>query len=429
MLEILIPLVLLVVLMALGTPVAYVMLAAGGLGILMAANFNVVDGLFTVTPHATTTTISYTVIPMFILMAEFLSVSTVASRLFVTARAWTGQVPGGLAASTIAAGAAMGTISGSSLATTSTLTRIAVPEMRKGNYDDRLSVSSAASGGVIAAMIPPSILLIMFGVTTETSISQLFAAGMLPGLLQTVIFMGLVIVWAKTRPAVAPTTADANWGEKFKSLKNTAPAIILIVAVLGGIYSGAVTVLEAGAVGALGALVVGVVFGGLRWTGFRIALRRTLQTTASIFLVIIGAKIFAQYVSLTGITQSLTSAIAEAGLPPLLILTIIILVYLFLGMFMDAVGAMLLTLPVFFPLVVELGYDPIWFGILVVLLIEIGLLTPPLGLNVFIATQIANADVRTVFSGSFRFVVASLFMVVLLIAVPEIATFVPGLLR
>ncbi|RKQ85124.1 tripartite ATP-independent transporter DctM subunit [Mycolicibacterium mucogenicum 261Sha1.1M5] len=425
MLEILIPLLLLVGLMAFGVPVAFAMLLSGAVGMLFVSNFSLVEGLLAITPYATTSTFTYSVIPLFILMAEFLSQSTIASRLFVTARAWTGRVPGGLAASTIGAGAAMGTISGSSLATTSTLARVAVPEMRKAGYDDRLSVSSAASGGVLAAMIPPSILLLMYGVTTETSISKLFAAGILPAILQAVLFIVLIIVWVKVKPGTAPVSASTSWREKFSSLGSTFPALILIVFVLGGIYSGIVTVLEAGAIGAFGALLVGMAFGGLRWTGIRIALQRAVETTASIFLVIIGAKIFAQYVTLTGITQSLSRIIADAGLPPLLVLCCVILVYLVLGMFMDAIGAMLLTLPIFFPLITSLGYDGIWFGIIVVLMIEIGLLTPPLGLNVFVATSVSRADLRDVFSGSIWFVLVSLLTVAIVIAVPSIATFIP----
>jgi C4-dicarboxylate transporter, DctM subunit len=428
-LQLIIPFVLLLVLLAIGTPVAFAMLLAGGLGLLMVANFDVTFALFELTPHATTTTISYSVIPMFILMAEFLSESSIASRLFVTARAWTGRMPGGLAASTIAAGTAMGTISGSSLATTSTLARVAVREMRRVGYDERLSLSSAASGGVIAALIPPSMMLIIYGVATETSISGLFAAGVLPGLLQAGLFVALIAVWVKLRPSLAPPPTSTTWREKFASLKNTGPAILLIIMVLGGIYSGLVTVFEAGALGALGALIVAVLFGGLRFQGARVALTRAMESTAAIFFVIIGAKVFAQYVTLTGITQSLAAGIAEAGLPPLVVLIAILSLYFFMGMFMDSIGMMLLTLPIVFPLIVSLDYDPIWFGVIVVLMIEIGLLTPPLGMNVFMATSVAKADVRPAFAGAVRFVGVSLLTVVILIAAPGVATFLPGLIN
>ncbi len=231
----------------------------------------------------------------------------------------------------------------------------------------------------------------------------------------------------KVKPGTAPASAATSWSEKFRSLTSTFPALLLIILVLGGIYSGIVTVLEAGAIGAFGALIVGVAFGGLRWKAIREALQRAVETTASIFLVIIGAKIFAQYVTLTGITQSLTRVIADAGLAPLLVLIFVILVYLILGMFMDAIGAMLLTLPIFFPLITSLGYDGIWFGIIVVLMIEIGLLTPPLGLNVFVATSVTKADLRDVFGGSMWFVLISLVTVAIVIAVPQFATLLPSL--
>jgi C4-dicarboxylate transporter DctM subunit len=427
MLEIVLPLGILALLLVIGTPVGFAMAAAGVVGVTMMADFDVSSALIATGPHTATQSFSLVAVPMFVLMAEFLGASTIVGKLFDTARAWFGRFPGGLAIASIGAGAGMGALSGSSVAATASLAGITVPEMRKSGYSERLSLGSVASAGTLATMIPPSVPLLIYGVTTETSIVALFAAGIIPGIILAVLYVGVVVLWQKRRPDVAPAAPHVTWKDRVGTLTSTGPAIILVVLVLGGMYSGIVTATEAGAVGAAGALLVGTVFGGLRVRGMALAMRRTAELTAAIFIIVIGAKIFTQYITLTGLTQDLANYVEEAGFPALLVLVIILLVYAVLGCFMDGLGMMLLTLPVFFPLVVGLGYDPVWFGIIIALVVELGLITPPVGLNVYVTVATGKGELGTAFRGVTRFYGAAVALAVLLIAFPELATFLPTL--
>jgi C4-dicarboxylate transporter, DctM subunit len=427
MLEVLIPLALLIGLLAIGTPVGFAMAGSGIVGVAMLTDFQVSLALASTGPHAATQSFSLTAVPMFILMAEFLGASTIVSKLFDAARAWFGRFPGGLAIASVGAGAGMGALSGSSVAATASLAGITVPEMRKSGYSERLSLGAVASAGTLATTIPPSVPLLTYGVTTETSIVDLFTAGIIPGILLAVIFALVIIVWQRLRPEVAPAGPRVAWVERIAALTSTGPAILLVLLVLGGMYSGVVTATEAGAVGAAGGLLIGIAFGGLRGKGIVAAMRRCAELTAAIFIIVIGAKLFTQYVTLTGITQSLAAFVEDAGLPSLLVLIIILAVYAVLGCFMDGLGMMLLTLPVFFPLVTGLGYDAVWFGIIVALVIELGLITPPVGLNVYVTVATGRGDLGTAFRGLTRFYIAAVAMLVLLIIFPQIATYLPSL--
>ncbi|MGX7729351.1 TRAP transporter large permease [Rhodococcus sp. 2H158] len=425
--EVLGPVLVLIVLLALGTPVGFAMAGAGIAGLWAIDGFDTPAALLSTGPHGATQSFSLTALPMFILMAEFLGASTIVGRLFDAARAWFGRLPGGLAIASVGAGAGMGTISGSSVAATASLSRICIPEMRKSGYHDRLSLSSVASSGTLAVMIPPSVPLLMYGITTETSIVDLFTAGIVPGIILGLLFVGTIVVWQRMRPEIAPPTPETTWRERLESVRHTGPAILLVTLVLGGMYSGIVTATEAGAVGAFGALIVAMIFGGLRWNGILTSLRRTAEITAAVFIIVIGAKLFTQFLTLTGVTQSLTETIKESGIPPLLVIVLVFLVYAVLGCFMDGLGMMLLTLPVFFPLVVGLGYDPIWFGIMVVLVIELGLITPPVGINVYVASGASGGDLGVAFRGVTRFYLAAVATAALIIAFPTIVTFLPSL--
>ncbi|PBC43764.1 C4-dicarboxylate ABC transporter permease [Rhodococcus sp. ACPA4] len=427
MFELLIPIALLIALLAIGTPVGFAMAGAGIVGIWAIDGFATPAALLATGPHGATQGFSLTALPMFILMAEFLGASTIVGRMFEAARAWVGRLPGGLAIATVGAGAGLGTISGSSVASTASLSRICIPEMRKSGYDDRLSMSSVASAGTLAVMIPPSVPLLMYGITTETSIVDLFTAGILPGIILAVLFALTIVVWQKMRPGIAPLASPSSWRERFATLQHTGPALLLVLIVLGGMYSGIVTATEAGAVGALGALIVAYIFGNLRWSGMLMAMRRTVEVTAAVFIIVIGAKLFTQFLTLTGITQDLTRAIGESAIPSLLVIVLIFAIYAVLGCFMDGIGMMLLTLPVFFPLVVGLGYDPIWFGIMVALVIELGLITPPIGLNVYIASGTSGGNLGLAFKGVTRFYVAAVITAALMVAFPEIVTYLPSL--
>lgn len=427
MFELIIPLVLLLGLLVIGTPVGFAMAGAGIVGVWMVTEFDTMTALLGSRPHGTTQSFSLTALPMFILMAEFLGASTLVNKLFDAARSWVGRMPGGLAIASVGAGAGMGALSGSSAAATASLARICVPQMRKSGYDERLSLASVSSAGTLAAMIPPSIPLLMYGATTETSVVDLFSAGIIPGLLLALFFAITIAVWQWRRPDIAPFMPRASWRERLISLRHTLPALLLVAIVLGGMYAGIITTTEAGAFGALGALVVAVAFGGLRLKGILSALRRSVEITAAVFIIVIGAKIFTQFLTLTGVTQDLAAAISAADIPPMLVIVLILLVYTVLGCIMDAIGMLLLTLPVFFPIVVGLGFDPVWFGILVALIIELGMITPPVGLQVFITAGTTGGDIAAGFRGVTRFYFAVVAVAVLLIVFPAIATYLPSL--
>jgi C4-dicarboxylate transporter DctM subunit len=427
MIETVLPLASLLALLAIGTPVGFAMAGAGMLGIWMLTDFHIVENLARTGPHSSTLHFTLTALPMFVLMAEFLGSGTVATNLFSAARAWFGRLPGGLAVASVVAGAGMGAISGSSLASTASLTRICVPEMRKSGYQDLLSLPAVACAGTLAAMIPPSVMLLMYGITTETSIGDLFAAGILPGILIAAMFAVTILVWQRLNPEVAPKGEPYTWRERFASLTSTAPAILLVLLVIGGMYSGLMTATEAGALGAFGGLIVSVLMGGLRWEGIRDSMRKTVQVTAAVFVIIIGAKLFSQFLTLSGVVRAMAEAIEASNVPPIIVLVLIFAIYAVLGAFMDGLGMMLLTLPVFFPLIVDLGYDPVWFGVMVVLVIELGLITPPIGINVFVAAGNSGGDVGVAFRGATRFYSAVLTSAVILTAFPAIATYLPSI--
>jgi len=427
MIDLIVPMLILAVLLYIGTPVGFAMAAAGTVGIATLTNLDVSMSLLATGPHTSTQSFSLTAVPMFILMAEFLGASTLVAKLFDTARAWFGRVPGGLAVASIGAGAGMGALSGSSVAATASLAGTTVPEMRKSGYSERLTLGSVASAGTLATLIPPSVPLLIYGITTETSIIDVFTAGIIPGIILAILFAVLIVGWQRMRPSIAPISPRTTWAERVSSLAHTFPAILLVILVLGGMYAGIVTSSEAGAIGAIGALVVGMAFGGLRGKGIVAALRRTAELTAAIFIIVIGAKIFSQFMTLSGVTQNLAEFVRDGGFPPLLVLVVILLVYAVLGCFMDGLGMMLLTLPVFFPLVTELGYDPIWFGVIIAIVIELGLITPPVGLNVYVTVGSGKGDLGAAFRGVTRFYVAVVALVVLLIIFPDIATWLPSL--
>lgn len=427
MFELLIPTVLLLVLLALAVPIGFAMIVTGVIGLTLMVDLDFAADLLTTGPHASTQSYSMTTVPMFVLMALFLGESTIIKQLFRTASNWIGRWPGGLALASIATGAGVGAMSGSSIAATASLSGTTVPEMRRAGYSEPLALGAVASAGTLAPMIPPSLVLIIYGVATETSISDLFAAGIIPGLMIAALYGVVVVGWQILRPEVAPKAAKVSWPTRIRSLSGVIPSLILVIMVLGSIYSGIMTATEGGAMGAFGALLVGVVFGGLRAPGIWKAIRRTVELTASLFLIVIGAGIFTQYVTVTGITQQLSLWIQEAGIAPVMVIAIIFVLYLVLGAFLDSAGMMLLTLPVFFPLVESLGFDAIWFGIVVALACEAGLLTPPVGMNVYVTAATTGGSIIDGFKGVTPFYVAILLMGVLLVMFPGIATWLPSL--
>ncbi|WP_372021716.1 TRAP transporter large permease (plasmid) [Tistrella mobilis] len=425
--EVALPMMALVVLICIGMPIAYALGVTGAVGAAMAIGWIPTLGVLQTTPYRTAANFLLSTIPLFILMAELLARSSIVANLYRMCFLWIGHVRGGLALAAVVASTGFAALAGSSTAAAAAMARISVPEMRKYGYDDRLAVGTVAVAGTLSIMIPPSMGLIMYGVLTETSIGSLFMAGVIPGCLTAIAYATVILVWVKRRPEIAPAAPKASRQARMASILPVWPAAILVCLVLGGIYSGAITATEAAAVGAAGALVIGLGWGGLGRKEFGVALRHTLRSTAMIFAIIIGAMIFGYFLAATRAPQNLIDWVGTLPLPPWGILLVIIGIYLLLGFFIDQLAIIILTLPLTFPLVMSLGYDPIWFGIIVTKTAEIGLVTPPLGMNVFVASGAANTKVEVGFKGVMPFLVGEVIVLGLLIALPELSLYLPGL--
>jgi C4-dicarboxylate transporter DctM subunit len=424
-----IPLVALIGLISIGAPVAYALLISGVGALFWQLGWTPTIGLLGSLPYGRAADFLLTTVPTFVLMAEFLSSSRIASDIYRAGYAWVGHLRGGLAVATILASTGFAALSGSSPAAAATMSAIAVPEMRKYGYADRLSLGVVSSAGTLAIMIPPSIILILYGILTETSIGRLFVAGIIPGLMTAVAYIGVVQVWTRIQPSVVSQKVEKlSFDERKKSLRPVGPALLLIFLVLGGIYSGVVTPTEAGALGAAGALGVGIAFSGLGKKGIATALSKTGRTTAMIFTIVIAASLFSYFLTVSQAAQALISWVQSQSLPASLVLAAVLFIYLVLGAFLDPVSMLILTLPLAFPLMTSLGYDAIWFGIIATKMVEVGLLTPPVGINVFVAAGAVNARLEDAFVGALFFVLSEFSMLVVLIMFPQLTTFLPDLL-
>lgn len=375
---------------------------------------------------------SLSVIPLFVLMGAFATRSGISTDLFSAFNTWLRRRKGGLAHASIAACAAFGAVCGSSLATAATMGKVALPQMSQYGYSDKLATGALAAGGTIGVLIPPSVIMLIYGILTETSIGDLFIAGIIPGILLTLLFMITVAIMIKINPTAAPDVMDFAGepdadGSAFKKVWAT---LVLFFTVIGGIYAGLFTPTEAAGFGAVGALFLGVVMRRLDLKMIGECLIDTVQTTSMIFLILIGAILFSGFLSLSGTPGLLGEWITGLNLSPLGTILVIIGIYIILGAFLDTMAMIILSIPIFFPIVSNLGFDPIWFGVLVVLVVELALITPPLGINVFIIRGIVpEVPLARIFAGVLPFCVALVALIALIIAVPATATFLPELAR
>ncbi|WP_372071570.1 TRAP transporter large permease [Tistrella mobilis] len=420
------PIVLFLVTLVLGMPIGFSLIVAGAAGIWINAGWMPLLGILRAEPYRHASSFLLTTIPLFILMAELLARGTVVQAMFRCAYAFVGHLRGGLALAAVGANAGFAALSGSSTAAAAAMARISIPEMRRFGYDDRLSLGTVAIAGTLAIMIPPSLGLIIYGILTESSIGRLFVAGIVPGLLSATGFVISIMIWVRRDPTIAPQVVRTAWPERLRSLTAIGPAMLLVVFVAGSIYSGAATPTEAAAIGALAALVISVAFGGLRGEGMLAAFRASIRSTALIFTIIIGAMIFGKYLAITRLPQDLLETIVALNIPGWAIIAILIVIYLILGCFLDQLAVMLLTLPLTFPLVVGLGYDPIWWGIVLTKTSEIGLVTPPLGLNSFVVSASADAPLEKTFSGVWRLLIGDMIVLLLLLLFPALSLGLPG---
>ena len=379
------------------------------------------------TSMRTVTDYTFGVIPMFMLMGAFVSISGVSRELFRAANAFIGHLRGGLGMATVVACGGFAAISGSSVATAATFAGVAYPEMRRYGYPQSFSAGVIAAGGTLGAMLPPSTVLAVYAILTEQDIGKLFMAGILPGLLAISMYVLTISIIVKIRPDLLPAGEHKPWRERLQGLKDVWAPLVLFIFVIGGLYGGFFTPTEAGGVGASGAFLLGVLRGRLNRAQIREALLQATRTSAAVFTVLIGALLFGYFLTITQTPQRLTEFLTGLGVGRYGVLALIMLMYLGLGCLMDAMAMIILTVPIIYPVILHLGFDPIWFGIIIVMTVELGLIHPPVGMNVFvIKSVIKDLSFTTIFKGVLPFVATDLLRLVILIAFPMIALWLPG---
>ena len=415
------------VLMLLRVPVGMAMGLVGVCGYGYIAGSGPALKLIGQTSMRTVTDYTFGVIPMFMLMGAFVSVSGVSRELFRAANAFIGHLRGGLGMATVIACGGFAAICGSSVATAATFSSVAYPEMRRFGYPPSFSTGVIAAGGTLGAMLPPSTVLAVYAILTQQDIGKLFMAGIVPGLLAMAMYVLTISVIVRVKPDWLPRGAATSWRQRFAGLKDVWAPLVLFVFVIGGLYGGFFTPTEAGGVGATGAFLLGVLRGKLDRAGILEALLSATRTAAAVFTVLIGALIFGYFLTMTQTPQKLTGFLTQLGLGPYGVLALIMLMYLVLGCLMDAMAMIILTVPIIFPVIVQLGFDPIWFGIIIVMTVELGLIHPPVGMNVFVIKSVVHdVSFMTIFKGVIPFVVTDLLRLLILIAFPIIALWLPG---
>ena len=420
-------LILMFVLLFCGMPIGFAMGLSAFVGTLLLIDAQAALSLLGQTAYDTAVTYNLSVVPMFVLMGYIAGNARLSEALYRACNAWLGHRRGGLALATISACGGFAAICGSSIATAATMAQIALPEMRRYNYDDRLATGAVAAGGTIGILIPPSIIMVIYGLLTETSISKLFLAGFLPGLLTVAGFMVTIAVMTRLDPRLGPPAARATQRERLLVLRDVWGPAALFLLVIGGLYLGVFSPTEAAGIGAVGALALSVLNRSFSRAMLSASLLDTVKTTAQIFTILIGAILFNNFLILASMPTIVSGWITGLPLGKTAILLVIIGMYFILGCLLDSLAMILLTIPIVFPIVSALGYDPIWFGIIIVMVVELGLITPPIGMNVFVIKGIArDVPLYTIFRGVTPFIVAQIILIAVLIAFPEIALWLPS---
>lgn len=421
--------VLMFAMMALRVPIGVAMGIVGVLGMSLLAGLNPGLNLLANVPLSVLTDYDLAVIPMFILMGAFASHAGMSQELFSAGRAWLGHRRGGLALASIAACGGFAAINGSSVATAATMSQVALPEMRRAGYDPGFAAGLIAAGGTLGIMIPPSVIFVLYGIMTDTDVSKLFAAGVIPGLLAVLFYFGVVQLIGLKYPERMPVGARHSWRERFVSLKDLWAVMLLFVFVLGGIYRGWFTVNEAAGIGATGTLLIGIVRGRLRWPGIRAALIDALRVSSAIMLIVVGAFLFGYFLTITQFTQKAVDFLVHLPVGAYGVLALVMAGYLVLGAVMDELAMILLTVPIVYPAMMQLGFDPIWFGVIIVMAVTFGMICPPVGINVFVINSIAR-DIKLghIYRGTMPFISVDVVRLFILCAFPGLSLWLPRMM-
>ena len=416
-----------------GLHIGVVMGALGLAGMIYLSGWGGGLGVLGMTPYVTFASYDFSIIPLFILMGEFCFHGNISGDLYVTAHKFLGGLKGGLAMSTIGACAAFAAVSGSSLATAATMGTVALPEMRKYKYNMGLATGTIAAGGTLGILIPPSGIMVVYGMITQQSIGKLFLAGFIPGIMQATMFLLVIALICWMHPRWGPAGEKSSFSDKIKSLKNTWIVVLLFLVVIGGIYTGFFSPTEGAGIGATGAFIFALARRRLSWEQFKSSLKETAKTTGMIFFILLGAMILGYFFAVTRLPNEFATLISSFHVSRYIIWAAIVVLYLILGCLMDSLAMVLLTVPILFPLVCGpggLGFDPIWFGIMIVIVVEMGMITPPVGMNVFVIKGMANdVPTYTIFKGIVPFLYVDLIQVAVLTAFPAIVLWLPQVLK
>ncbi len=411
-------------------PVAFVMTIVGAVGFAAIVSPRAALAVLATDFQDTFTNYGLTVIPLFVLMGQVCFHTGISSKLFAAANKWMGALPGGLAMATVGACTIFSAICGSGPATAATMAAVAMPEMRKHGYSPVLASGTVAAGGSLGMLIPPSVVFIVYGILTEISIGKLFISGILPGLLIALLFCGVILIKCIINPALAPRQPKSTIREKIASLNGVIEAVILFVLVLGGMFIGLFTPTEGAAFGAFGSLIVAACAKKLTVKMLMKALEETIRTSCMVMAIVAGASVFGHFLSVTGIPTELAEWLSCLPLPAWIVILIILFFYLIAGCFVDSLALIMLTVPIFYPVVMKLGYDPIWFGVLIVVITQMGVLTPPVGVNVFVVSGIdRSVPIQDVFRGAMPFLLSLAVAIILLLFFPAIATYLPSIVK
>ena len=410
-------------LLATSMPVAFAMTLVGVIGFAVVVNVPAALQVLATDYYDVFSSYGLTVIPLFVFMGQVAFHTGISKKLFDAAHCWFGWLRGGLAMATVGACTAFGAICGSGPATAATMAAVALPEMKRYKYDPGFAAGTVAAGGSIGMMIPPSVVFIVYGVMTEQSIGKLFIAGIVPGLMVSALFMATIWLACKLRPALAPPVAAVAWRERFRSLGGVVEILLLFALVMGGMFAGWFTPTEAAAVGAAGSVALAAAARKCSFRMLATALGETLRTFCMVMVIVAGATVFGHFLQITNVPMELAAWMAALPLPAAGIMLLIIFFYLVAGAFLDALALVLLTIPIFYPVVVNLGFDPIWFGVMIVLVTQMGVISPPVGVNVYVVSGMDRAiPLQSVFKGALPFLAALVVAALLLLAFPQIAT-------